>query len=197
MIFNEKIEAATLQVAWTIQVSNAKIQSHTFYLQEKEICYLSAHTKLAGFGKMVRLSNMGLAQDFIEASGDILKKRHGDDLLLTVESVSGSFREKDFDDPIVMARVNEQNFVPNKSPNILNAKLEFSINFNVLLNAKNSKKGEFDPLASLDRKTYGVYLMWKSGDDLKTIFGRSQLYRYRKSILLTGIDIFNNPPSLL
>lgn len=104
-------------VAWTIQVNGANIQAHTFYLQEKNQCFLSAHTKLAGFDKMVRLSSHELAQSFIDALGDVIKKRTwGDDVRLTVEPLDGLDRRTDFDDAVVLARMKERNFAPNKAP---------------------------------------------------------------------------------
>lgn len=49
---------------------------------------------------------------------------------------------------------------------------------------------EVDSLASLDGKALAVYRMWQAGDDLKSKFGKSQLYAHRKTLLPHGVDIF-------
>lgn len=49
---------------------------------------------------------------------------------------------------------------------------------------------EIDSLAHMDGKALAVYRMWQAGDDLKSKFGKSQLYAHRKTLLPHGIDIF-------
>lgn len=49
---------------------------------------------------------------------------------------------------------------------------------------------ETDSLSQLDGKTLAVYRMWQAGDDLKSKFSKSPLYRYRAALLPHGIDIF-------
>lgn len=105
--------------SWTIRVEDAQFQAHTFACQVKDGCFLSAHTKLAGFDRMVLLSNPELAQQYIDALAEIMKKRHGEFVKLTVEPFSGSDRRKGFDDPVVLARLKERNFAPNKPPRTL------------------------------------------------------------------------------
>lgn len=104
--------------AWTIRVEESAIQSHTFALQERDGCFLGAHTKLAGFDKMVRLSTPELAQQYIDAVADVMKKRHGEFVHLSVEVFGSSGRRKDFDDAVVLARMREQNFAPNMPPKL-------------------------------------------------------------------------------
>ncbi len=49
---------------WTIRVEGAAIQWHTFALQSKDGCYISANTKLVGDDKAVSLSNEDLARRY-------------------------------------------------------------------------------------------------------------------------------------
>jgi len=49
---------------------------------------------------------------------------------------------------------------------------------------------EIDSMSELDGKALAVYRMWQAGDDLKSKFGKSQLYAHRKTLLPHGIDIF-------
>lgn len=49
---------------------------------------------------------------------------------------------------------------------------------------------EVDSLASLNGKALAIYRMWQAGDDLKSKFGKSQLYAHRKTLLPYGVDIF-------
>lgn len=108
--------ASPLPSVWTIRFESTNRLANTFVLQEKHDCFLSANTKLAGFDKMVRLSCPELAQSFIDALKEVMKKRHGDLVQLTVESFSGSDRRKDFDDALVLARIKTRNFAPNRTP---------------------------------------------------------------------------------
>jgi hypothetical protein len=50
--------------AWTIRVEGTRLQAHTFACQEKDGCFVSAHTKLTRWGKHVVLSTEALARDF-------------------------------------------------------------------------------------------------------------------------------------
>ena len=101
---------------WTIRVEYSNIQGHTFALQVHDGCYMSAHTKLAGFGKLVRLSSSELAQQFIDATTEVMKKRHGEDVLLVVEPWIDLTKKQKYDDQTVLARIKQNNFVPNKAP---------------------------------------------------------------------------------
>lgn len=105
--------------AWTIRVENANPQAHTFACQEKNVCFISANTKLAGFDKMVRLSNPELAQSFIDALKEVMTKRHGDLVQLEIEPFTGSDRRVVFDDEVVLARIKTRNFAPNKAPSLV------------------------------------------------------------------------------
>lgn len=49
---------------------------------------------------------------------------------------------------------------------------------------------EIDSLVELDAKTLAVYRMWQAGDDLKTKFKKTALYKHRAALLPHGIDIF-------
>lgn len=103
--------------AWTIRVEEAGIQAHTFACQTKDGCFVSAHTKLAGFSKRVVLSKETLARDFCTAINAVMRKRHGDSVELILEP-SGRRKNGTTDDAIVLARIQERNFVPNKSPRV-------------------------------------------------------------------------------
>lgn len=100
---------------WTIQVESASTQAHTFACQDKDGCFVSANTKLAGFGKHVALSTEALANDFRTAIYPIMRKRHGDFVALTllrIQTVGGGKACK-IDDEIVLARIRDSNFSPN------------------------------------------------------------------------------------
>lgn len=71
--------------AWTIRVEGACLQWHTAACQEKDGCFVSAHTKLAGWGKHVVLSTEALGRDFCTAIYPFMRKRHGDGIELTLE----------------------------------------------------------------------------------------------------------------
>lgn len=101
--------------AWTIRVEGAALQAHTFACQEKDGCFVSVHTKLAGWGKHVVLSTEALANDFRSAIYGVMRKRHGDSIELILEG-SGKRRHGATDDVIVLARIRERNFAPNKAP---------------------------------------------------------------------------------
>lgn len=49
---------------------------------------------------------------------------------------------------------------------------------------------EVDSLVDLDKKTLAVYRMWQAGDDLRSRYAKSALYKYRSALLPHGIDIF-------
>lgn len=99
---------------WTIRVEDAEIQRHTFALQSKEDCFLSANTKRAGIDKAVRLSSEDLARFFCEALLPTLRRRHG----AAVSLVLASCRTTDArtDDSLVRARIEERLFAPNSRP---------------------------------------------------------------------------------
>lgn len=99
---------------WTVMVENAGIQSHTYALQAKDGCFVSAHTKLAGWGKAVVLTTRELAEEFRDAIYPVMRQRHGEQVELTVEPVIGMRHGPD--DAIVRARMAEKNYAPNKQP---------------------------------------------------------------------------------
>lgn len=49
---------------------------------------------------------------------------------------------------------------------------------------------EVDSMAYLDAKTLAVYRMWQAGDDVKSKYSKSAIYRFRAALLPHGIDIF-------
>lgn len=49
---------------------------------------------------------------------------------------------------------------------------------------------EVDSLASLDGQALAVYRLWQAGDDLKSKYKKTFLYKYRAILLKHGIDIF-------
>jgi hypothetical protein len=100
-------------MSWTIRVEGANIQWHTFALQAKDGCYLSANTKLVGYEKAVTLSTESLTRRFREAVLELMRKRHGDKVELVVE-LGG--RKNGTDDVLVEARIAQDVFAPNKRP---------------------------------------------------------------------------------
>lgn len=103
--------------AWTIRIEGANAQAHTFACQERDGCYISSHTKLAGWSKRVVVSTQAMAQDFCKAIYPVMRKRHGDDIQMVLE---GCDRHKymDTDDDVVLVRLRTRNFVPNVRPAI-------------------------------------------------------------------------------
>ncbi|WP_143752300.1 hypothetical protein [Burkholderia sp. SRS-W-2-2016] len=100
-------------MSWTIRVEHADLQSHTFALQAKDGCFLSANTKLAGYDKAVTLTSEALAERFRAAILGVMKKRHGEDVELIVEPGG---QRKSADDELVNARISQGVFAPNKRP---------------------------------------------------------------------------------
>jgi hypothetical protein len=105
---------------WTIRIDDAALQWHTFMLQTKDGCYVSANTKLVASDKAVRILDEELAVRFREAIMPIMRRRHGEDVRLTIEergtSKWGKAKQKPFDDALVQARIEQNNFAPNKRP---------------------------------------------------------------------------------
>lgn len=99
---------------WTIVIDDAELQWHTFALQSKGDCFLSANTKLVGVHKAVLLSSKSLAKSFRDATLPVLRRRHGDAVQATVTSCRTT--QTQVDDLLVEARINEAQFAPNKRP---------------------------------------------------------------------------------
>lgn len=116
-VFDDAAEVKSPPCAWTIRVEVAAVQAHTFACQTKDGCFVSAHTKLAGWGKRVVLSTERLARDFRTAIDAVMRKRHGDSIELILEP-SSKRKNGATDDAIVLARIREHSFVPNKAPKI-------------------------------------------------------------------------------
>lgn len=104
---------------WTIVIDDAELQWHTFALQNKGDCFLSANTKLVGVDKAVLLSTKDLAESFRDVTLTTLRRRHGD----AVRSNVACFRttEAQVDDLLVQARIKEGLFAPNKRPASISA----------------------------------------------------------------------------
>lgn len=100
---------------WTIRIDDAALQWHTFALQTKDGCYVSANTKLVASDKAVRISDENLATQFREAIMPTMRRRHGEDVFLTIEEW-GTSKQKPLDDALVRARIEQNNFAPNKRP---------------------------------------------------------------------------------
>ena len=95
-------------------IDDAELQWHTFALQSKGDCFLSANTKLVGVDKAVLLSNKDLAVSFRGATLVTLRRRHGDAVRATVARCDTTAVE--VDDLLVQARIAECVFAPNKRP---------------------------------------------------------------------------------
>lgn len=102
---------------WTIRVESAEFQWHTFALQSKGDCFLSANTKLVGFDKAVQLSSEELARLFCDAVFPTLRRRHGEAVLALVTTCSTT--DSRIDDLLVRARIEQGQFAPNKRPSNL------------------------------------------------------------------------------
>ncbi len=98
---------------WTIRVVGADLQWHTSWLQSKDCCYLTANTKLSDYSKAVTLTREDLAHEFCQALQGVMRKRHGDDVDLIVEPGG---QKKTVDDDVVIARIAQRLFAPNKRP---------------------------------------------------------------------------------
>jgi hypothetical protein len=104
---------------WTIVIDDAELQWHTFALQSKGECFLSANTKLVGVDKAVLLSNKDLAESFRGATLPTLRRRHGDAVRSSVACFCTT--KAQVDDLLVQARIKESLFAPNKRPVSLSA----------------------------------------------------------------------------
>jgi hypothetical protein len=100
---------------WTIRIDDAALQWHTFTLQTKDGCYISVNTKLAASDKAARLSSEELAVQFLEAIMPTMRRRHGEEVRLTIEKW-GTSKQKAFDDVMIRARIEQNNYAPNKRP---------------------------------------------------------------------------------
>jgi hypothetical protein len=87
---------------------------HTFSIQSKGHCFLSANTKLVGFENAVCLSSEELADSFRAAVLPTLRRRHGEEVIAIISTCHTS--ESSFDDLLVTARIAENLFSPNKPP---------------------------------------------------------------------------------
>lgn len=99
---------------WTIRISDAAPQSHLYALQEKDDCFLSANTKLVAVDKAVQVTSEELAMSFREAVLPTLRRRHGDKVQALIYTCQTS--DNRIDDALVVARITEKMFAPNKRP---------------------------------------------------------------------------------
>lgn len=127
-----------MKKSWTISIEDARIQSPTFAIQSKEDCYVSANTKLVAINKAVSLSNEQLAERFRDAILDVMRKRHGDAVTLHIQWCSSSGNKRGFDDALVLARIQQNMFAPNKRPLMRGEKDAFSDKERELLDLFNS-----------------------------------------------------------
>ena len=107
-----------LNIFWTIRIDDAELQWHTFAIQSKGYCFLSANTKLVGFDKAVQLSSEALARSFRIAVLPTLRRRHGESVKAIVATCQTT--ETNCDDELVEARIEAGLFAPNKRPSIVN-----------------------------------------------------------------------------
>jgi hypothetical protein len=127
-----------MKKSWTIRVEDARIQSPTFAIQSKDDCYVSANTKLVAIDKAVSLSSEQLAERFRDAILDVMRKRHGDVVTLHIQWCSSSGDKRGFDDALVLARIQQNMFAPNKRPIMRDEKAAFSDKERELLDLFNS-----------------------------------------------------------
>jgi hypothetical protein len=102
------------------------------WMVDKGLVYLSPNTKLADPGKGAQLADEQLAREFAAAALPILRKRHGDQVALTIEPSENVPSDAEFarsmararhDAAVVRARLRERNFAPNQAPLIVAADL--------------------------------------------------------------------------
>lgn len=105
-------------------MDDARIQNPTFALQVKEYCYLSANTRLVALDKAVALSSESLAQKYRDAVMNTMRQRHGDEVTLQIQSCTRD--RMSFDDALVLARIEQNMFAPNKRPIMRNETVELS-----------------------------------------------------------------------
>lgn len=101
--------------SWTIRIEDANLRGSTFALQSKGDCYVSANTKLVGFNKALAVSSEELAQRFLDALMPTMRRRHGEDVTLSIAHCVQS-KKRPLDDALAIARIEQENFVPNKRP---------------------------------------------------------------------------------
>lgn len=101
--------------SWTIRIEDANLQASTFALQSKGDCYLSANTRLVGFDKALAVSSEELAQRFLDALMPTMRRRHGADVTLSISRCVQS-KKRPLDDVLVIARIEQDIFAPNKRP---------------------------------------------------------------------------------
>jgi hypothetical protein len=96
---------------WAIVIDDAELPWHTFALQSKDACFLSANTKLVGVDKAVLLSNKDPAESFRDETLLTLRGRHGNEVKSTSKLLHNCSA---VDDLLVQARIKEGVFAPNK-----------------------------------------------------------------------------------
>ena len=99
---------------WTIRVTDANYQAHLFAIQSKDDCYISANTKIVGFGKAVMISTHELALSFCDSILPTLRRRHGDNVQISLATCRTT--QTHHDDVLVRARIQEKQFAPNRRP---------------------------------------------------------------------------------
>lgn len=99
---------------WTIAVQDARLQMNMLYLQSKGECFLSANTKLSSIDKAVKLKNKELAIKYRDAIFPTIQRRHGGLVQLNIFSLQMDFGL--YDDLLVISRITENQFSPNKKP---------------------------------------------------------------------------------
>ena len=103
---------------WTIQVKGKVATSLNIgrLIVDDEL-YVSANTKLCDFSNSACVSSKQIAQQFCDALLPILRKRYGDLVCLTVVN-RGTQGRPAYDDALVVARITQKMFAPNRPPKI-------------------------------------------------------------------------------
>lgn len=101
---------------WTVQ-AKGKIRTNLDVgrLIVHDECYVSANTKLCDFANSACLSSESLAKRYAEALLPVLRKRYGDGVRLVVAN-RGPQGRPEFDDALVLARIGQACFAPNRRP---------------------------------------------------------------------------------
>ena len=85
--------------------------------------WVGVHTKPCGTGAAAMLKTLELANEYRNALLPIYEKRYGNDTEIVIVNVQGSFNKKGMKEferhnAIVRARIDTENFAPNKNVNL-------------------------------------------------------------------------------
>ncbi len=89
-------------------------REHICPAEQRRLLPFGEH-KLVGFDKALAVSSEELAQRFLDALMPTMRRRHGQDVTLSIAHCVHS-KKRPLDDVLVMARIEQASFAPNKRP---------------------------------------------------------------------------------